>query len=97
MYLRQADGKIAPHRLLWPAFWATLDSEEAVTPVLPEKARELTGTALESLNREDHDFHLNQESLQAVLTNSAKEGQPLAYIANGLLFQLDESGTLQSQ
>ena len=36
VFVRGPDGKIAPHRMMWPAFWGRLDGEK-ITPLLPEE------------------------------------------------------------
>jgi hypothetical protein len=36
VYMKGGDGKIAPHRLVWPAFWAKRDGRE-LTPLKPEE------------------------------------------------------------
>ncbi len=35
--LRNADGRLAPHRMMWPSFWGWLD-EDVVTPMPPKSA-----------------------------------------------------------
>ncbi len=35
VFIRGDDGKIGPHRMMWPAYWASVTSD-TVTPVLPE-------------------------------------------------------------
>ena len=35
VFMKAADGRIAPHRVAWPAFWARLDGE-ALIPMRPE-------------------------------------------------------------
>jgi len=40
------DGKLAPHRLMYPAFWARVREDGKLTPMLPEQVADLTGWVL---------------------------------------------------
>lgn len=40
------DGKISPHRALWPAFWAKMNGD-SVEPLLPEVVSAIAGDALQ--------------------------------------------------
>lgn len=35
VFMKRPDGKIGPHRMVWPAFWAKVDGDD-VTPLRPE-------------------------------------------------------------
>jgi hypothetical protein len=48
VFIKGGDGKIAPYRMVWPAFWGRLDGE-TVTPLPPE---EITVAAEEILDAE---------------------------------------------
>lgn len=45
VYAPGPDGKVAPHRVMWPAFWATVESD-AVNPIHPDQVYEVTRRAL---------------------------------------------------
>ncbi len=45
VFARQDDGKIAPHKLLWPAFWGRLNGQE-VTPIPVETVRPIIQSVL---------------------------------------------------
>ena len=38
VFAKDADGKIAPHNLIWPAFWAS-SKDDKVTPLSPDAVR----------------------------------------------------------
>jgi hypothetical protein len=45
VFAKQADGKIAPHNLLWPAYWGSL-KEGKVTPVAIKIMRKVAGKVI---------------------------------------------------
>jgi hypothetical protein len=45
VYLRGANGKLTPQRLLWPAFWAEMRGKD-VTPLKPEQVQAAAGDIL---------------------------------------------------
>jgi hypothetical protein len=45
VYLRDSTGKISPHRLIWPAFWARLEGER-IYPIEPPDVEEAAGSLL---------------------------------------------------
>ena len=47
VFLRNAAGMIAPHRMMWPAYWAKLDGK-AVTPLLPDDIADLAAGVLDA-------------------------------------------------
>jgi len=95
--VRSVDGKIAPHKLLWPAFWGSL-KDKKVTPVSMEivkrTARRVIGRRMllpsgdwPALTAE----HITK-ALQAL--KKMVEDEPV-YICGGKLYRLDESGKLR--
>ncbi len=50
VYTRGADDKIAPHRLMWPAFWARLDGDKLV-PLGPADVEAAAGDILKVESR----------------------------------------------
>ena len=46
VFARQADGKIAPHHVFWPAFWGRLEGDK-VAPIPPEEVSSAAGEILE--------------------------------------------------
>lgn len=41
VYVRDDDGKITPHRLIWPAYWAFMDGDN-ISPIAPENVQKIT-------------------------------------------------------
>jgi hypothetical protein len=95
------DGKTAPNRLLWPAFWGRL-SEEGVQPIAPERVKTLMSKAKIELSLSPDgswpgfdNALLAQilELLQADLQNETKSqsGGTAVYVAGGKLHRLKNS------
>ena len=45
VYVRNSTGKMSPHRLIWPAFWARLEGER-ISPLEPPYVEEAAGSLL---------------------------------------------------
>lgn len=96
---QQADGRLAPHRILWPAFWASADANEVVTPVHWKTVEDVVGPVLQGLSR-DHPGAwpvLEPNQVAAALTALADviEDPPL-YIAGGILYTVNATGDLEA-
>jgi hypothetical protein len=94
IFARQEDGKIAPHKLFWPAFWA-VEKDDEVTPIPVESARELVGKVTpEQRPLPSGDWlGLTKEQITKILSVMAQgptEGRAV-YIAGGKLHRLDGS------
>jgi len=94
-----ANGKIAPHKLLWPAFWAELVDKQ-VRPVALDVVRQTVGEVFANLELpQSGDWpNLSKENITSALVSLAKaiEGKA-AYIAGGNLYSLDDKGEPQKQ
>ncbi|HNQ34006.1 MAG TPA: hypothetical protein PKJ93_09550, partial [Methanoculleus sp.] len=70
VFARQADGKIAPHKMFWPAFWGTMVGDE-VKPMLPQEvaliAAEPLGLNLHTTDRINDWEPLDEETIAQVL------------------------------
>jgi hypothetical protein len=97
VFAQQGDGKIAPHKLIWPAFWATLEDGK-VTPIELNLAKKAVGRSLlRAKPRSLGDWPtLTEEHITKALRSLKKtvEGEPV-YICGGKLYGLDESGELR--
>lgn len=88
VFMPQANGKIAPHRMAWPAFWARL-KDGAVQPLSPDK---VAAAAKEILDEpaQGGAKGLTAEKVTKVLQLLAQEkdaGQPV-YVTGGKLHSL---------
>jgi len=94
-------GKIAPHKLFWPAFWATLN-EQRVTPIKLESVKQTVGKVIaEAQLPQTGDWpSLTREQIAAALellsSDASIQGQAV-YVCGGSLYQIDNSGQLVEQ
>lgn len=95
---KQPTGKIAPHKLLWPAFWGSLKGYD-VTPIDLETIRQTAGKIItrEGLKRSGDWLPLTAEQITEVLkllsSQESIEGEPV-YVCGGKLHRLADSGAL---
>ena len=97
VFAKQPDGKIAPHKLFWPAFWASL-KDQNVTPIDLETVKRTAGKVIaeERPSRSDNWPSLTAEQIAevlALLSGELTEAEPV-YICGGKLFRLADSGAL---
>jgi hypothetical protein len=97
VFARQDGDKIAPHKLIWPAFWGTL-KEEKVEPLDLNLAKRAVGRSISRAKpRSLGDWPTLTDELITKAFNSlkktVKEGEPV-YICGGKLYRLNESGEL---
>jgi hypothetical protein len=100
VFAKGGDGKIAPHKLFWPAFWAVA-KDDNVAPMPLETVSEVVGIVLAEQRplRSGDWLDLTAEQIGKVLSVMAQEvteGQPV-YVAGGKLYSLDDSGELAAQ
>lgn len=102
VYIRQSDGKIAPHKLVWPAFWAHLKDKQ-VAPIVPQIVKEATGNILyhklelpESATWPELTEEIVTQVL-GVLASKNSDDSRVVYICGGKLYRLDDSGKLTEQ
>ena len=98
VFAKQADGKIAPHKLVWPAFWGVLN-DNSVTPI---ELGTVTKVIADVLSKEKFPFsgdwpeltadHIAQ-GLSALASGGTPEGKTV-YVSGGRLYSLDDSGQL---
>jgi hypothetical protein len=100
VFAQQQDGRIGPHNLIWPAFWASMKDGE-VQPIAIEIVRQaaemITARALLRLG----DWpSLSEERITEDLVfasgSQAIEGQAV-YVSGGKLYRLDGSGQLVAE
>jgi hypothetical protein len=95
---RQHNDKIAPHKLLWPAYWGLLKAE-TVTPLDLEAVRQTAGKiiARQRPPRSGDWLPITENQISEVLkslsSQKSAEGEPI-YISGGKLYRLNEKGQL---
>lgn len=101
VFAAQPNGKIAPHDLIWPAFWASIKDQE-VTPLALDIVRPIAAKVIQ-YNRSAHSGdwpNLTAEQIAKTLTllssEQSIEDEPV-YICGGRLYRLNDSGQLTSQ
>jgi len=96
---KQPNGKIASHKLIWPAFWGTL-KDEKVTAITLETVRQVVGgvTGGERLPPSGDWPDLTEAHIAKALGSlqESVEGT-VVYICGGKLYQLDDSGQLSKE
>lgn len=100
VFAKAQDGKITPHKIFWPAYWASMTGN-AVTPlnldtVRSAATRVITKAALSKFG----DWpDLTEEDIAKILAllvpNVPAEAKPV-YIAGGKLYSLNDAGELTS-
>jgi hypothetical protein len=107
VFVRGADGKIAPNKLMWPAFWGT-SKDGKLTPMTPKAVKEAIGDLIKSdpaAARVNDWIPLDPDTITAglqALTASIeepKEGtKPIAvYVAGGKVYQLSGDQLMESE
>lgn len=98
VFIKQSDGRIAPHKVIWPAFWGRL-KDGAVTPIAPETVISAAGKVFSNIQQASSSdwLMLTDEQVIQVLTllstRESDKGRPV-YISGGTLGRLNESGRL---
>jgi len=99
VFAQESNGKISPHKLLWPAYWATVEDQN-VSPIAFTTVTEVIVPIFADVNRPTSgDWpELTTEHIIKGLTALAKSvrGTP-GYISAGKLYKLDDSGTLSKE
>ena len=97
VFAKQEDGKIAPHKLVWPAFWGVLKDEQ-VEPIEFDTVTKIIGGLFE---KEELPFSgdwpdFTADHIVKGLTALKSAGKAV-YVGGGKLYSLDDSGTLSEQ
>ncbi len=101
VFVKESDGKFAPHKMLWPAFWAYEKAGE-ITPILPEVVRPLlTDFYLSDTLKQIGGWATLQDSAMIVMLDTLAPMDSTAsaavYIGGGQLHRLDQSHKLVSK
>ena len=95
VFARQADGKLAPNRLVWPAFWGRLHAG-SVTPIHPDDVKKvlLKAKLAAALSADGSWPQIDDHWVAQVLELL---GPDAVYVAGGKLHRLDGPGKLRSE
>jgi hypothetical protein len=98
VFVREDNGKIAPHKLFWPAFWARMNGK-TVMPIAPEEIIARADTLFTGIDstRSGDWLTITDEQITNVLqkiSSSDSSAAHAAYIAGGKLHRLNSSGKL---
>lgn len=102
VFVKGQDGKIAPHKMLWPAFWGRM-KDKTVTPLMPEVVRE---TAVDVLELEVESTETVNgwrplkpaqitEVLKLLKEQQAEQGEAV-YVCGGKLYRITKEGKLEA-
>ena len=95
--MKGENGKIAPHKLFWPAYWARIENEKVV-PLSPDEVLESSGNVLkQKVEKEDDWMPLTETQIAEVLKSLGTEESKAVYIAGGKLYAINAKGDLESQ
>ncbi len=96
----QSSPKIGPHKLVWPAYWGTLNEQDAVEPIDLAAVNKVVGAALKDVNVPGTgDWgEMEEEHVVQALKALSESGQNRpVYVAGGMLYRLDDAGALSSR
>src|SRR6266550_755663 len=101
IFVRGADGKIAPHRAVWPNYWGRMSAKDIV-PISPSvvkeaagdevlpAVRELTADAGKPLSDEQISKTLTALSTGDAATQPAGSNGQAVYVSGGIVYGLDK-------
>jgi len=99
VFKRLPGGAIAPHKMVWPAFWGRL-AEDRVTPISPFELKKAVRHLLEAKTPAGQPRGLSEAKARAVMTRLAEDadtaGEPV-YISAGKLYRLDDGKLVASE
>lgn len=103
VFLRGSNGKIAPHKMVWPSYWGVL-SNGVVTPLLPDAVSKAVGDKLPAqanadIERDPYNTKpLSEEQIRDILTalGSGRTNGEAVFLASGRLHRL-VNAALQSE
>jgi len=89
------DPKIGPHKLIWPAYWGTLNEEDSVEPIDLDTVGKVVTAALKDVNVPGTgDWgQMEEEDIVRALQALSESGQNKpVYVAGGMVYGLDDAG-----
>ena len=102
IFVKGQNGKIAPHKMLWPAFWGRM-KDKTVVPLMPEVVREVAkdvlGLEVESTETVNGWRPLKPTQITEILKllkeQQAEQGEAV-YVCGGKLYRITEKGKLEA-
>ena len=102
VFAKGQDGKIAPHKMLWPAFWGRM-KDKTVVPLMPEVVREAAVDVLELEVQSAETVNgwrpLKLAQITKVLKllreQQAEQGEAV-YVCGGKLYRITEGDKLEA-
>jgi hypothetical protein len=98
-FMTTENGKIAPYKVLWPAYWGILEQEK-VTPIELSVVEKVVGgilTDIELAPTGDWPQITKEMIAEAIKALGASVTGKAVYIGGGKLYSLDDSGQLLEQ
>ena len=99
VFIRNAEGKIEPSKLIWPSFWGRMKNDE-VTPIAVEVVQKVAGKILDTTDapRRDDWPELTEEQITQTLNllDTVEESEPV-YVAGGKLYKLLRGDLIPSE
>ncbi len=96
-FMSSENGKIAPFRVIWPAFWGTLSEDKSVKPIEIDTVEKVVGRLFGSrkLSSSRGWPELTTEMITEALKslNNSVQGKT-AYVGGGIVYSLDDSGQI---
>ncbi|MFQ5708917.1 MAG: hypothetical protein ACE5HO_15780 [bacterium] len=96
VFVEQKDGKIAPHKMFWPSFWAKIKAD-GVQPINPTVVWPIAANLVERDTLATGDWpNLTEQQIVGIMRGLVKNDSALtpAYVGGGQLYRLTESGEL---
>jgi hypothetical protein len=82
VYMKNSNGKIAPHKVMWPSYWGIVKADKSIAPIPMKQLKAIAESVFKEIAKE------NKESETPVLTKEQ---------INKVLAALDESGKLSGK
>ncbi len=90
VFLRQAhDGRIAPHRMTWPAFFGKVGGDGAIRPLPLAQVQAAARATPRGRQKHLDGAPLTDEQIIAILSQLAATGDRCVYVAQGFAHRLD--------
>ena len=97
VFVEEESGKIAPHKMFWPSFWARME-EEKVKPINPLIVRAIAANFVERDTLGTNDWpNLAEPQIVEIMQGLVDSDSTMtpAYISGGKLYRMTESSQLE--